>query len=30
MRTYTYISEGEFGLVDKPKPVIMHERDAIK
>lgn len=29
MRTYTYISEGEFGLVDKPKPVIMHERDAI-
>lgn len=29
MRTYTYISEGEFGLVDKPKPVIIHERDAI-
>lgn len=29
MRTYTYISEGVFGLVDKPKPVIMHERDAI-
>ena len=29
MRTYTYISEGEFGLVGKPKPVIMHERDAI-
>lgn len=29
MRTYTYISEGKFELVDKPKPVIMHERDAI-
>ena len=29
MRTYTYISEGKFEFVDKPKPVIMHERDAI-
>ena len=29
MRTYTYISEGKFEFVDKPKPAIMHERDAI-
>ena len=29
MQTYTYISQGEFGFVEKPKPVLMHERDAI-
>ena len=29
MLTYTYISKGKFGLVEKPKPRIQHERDAI-
>ena len=29
MLTYTYIREGKFGLVEKPKPQIQHERDAI-
>ena len=29
MLTYTYVSKGTFGLVDKPKPTIQHERDAI-
>ena len=29
MQTYTYISKGKFGLLDKPKPTIQHERDAI-
>ena len=29
MLTYTYISEGKFGFVEKPKPEIQHERDAI-
>ena len=29
MLTYTYISKGNFGLVEKPKPIIQHERDAI-
>lgn len=29
MQTYTYISEGKFELVEKEKPVIVHERDAI-
>ena len=29
MLTYTYIREGKFGLVEKPKPIIQHERDAI-
>ena len=29
MLTYTYLSKGTFGLVEKPKPVILHERDAI-
>ena len=29
MLTYTYIEKGKFGLVEKPKPVIQHERDAI-
>ena len=26
MLTYTYISKGKFGLVEKPKPTIRHER----
>ena len=29
MLTYTYISKGKFGLVEKPKPRVLHERDAI-
>ena len=29
MQTYTYVSKGKFELREKPKPVIMHERDAI-
>jgi len=29
MLTYTYISKGNFGLIEKPKPTIHHERDAI-
>ena len=29
MLTYTYISKGKFGLVEKPKPMIQHESDAI-
>ena len=29
MLTYTYISKGIFGLVEKPKPTIQQERDAI-
>ena len=29
MLTYTYISKGKFGLVEKTKPTIQHERDAI-
>ena len=29
MLAYTYISKGKFGLVEKPKPTIQHERDAI-
>lgn len=29
MQTYTYISEEKFELVEKEKPVIVHERDAI-
>lgn len=29
MLAYTYISKGEFGLTEKPKPQILHERDAI-
>ena len=29
MQAYTYISKGRFELVEKPKPVLMHERDAI-
>lgn len=29
MQAYTYVAEGEFALTDKPKPVLLHERDAI-
>jgi len=29
MLTYTYVSEGTFALMEKPKPVLQHERDAI-
>ena len=29
MLTYTYIQKGKFGLVEKPKPTIQNERDAI-
>ena len=29
MLAYTYISKGKFGLVEKAKPKIQHERDAI-
>ena len=29
MLTYTYISKGKFGLMEKPKSTIQHERDAI-
>lgn len=29
MKAYTYISEGNFELREKEKPVIMHERDPL-
>lgn len=29
MLTYTYVSEGNFQLIEKEKPVLLHERDAI-
>ena len=29
MLTYTYVSKGNFKLMEKPKPVLLHERDAI-
>ena len=29
MQTYTYVSKGRFELMEKPKPVLMHERDAV-
>lgn len=29
MLAYTYISNGKFGLIEKPNPEILHERDAI-
>lgn len=29
MQAYTYVSKGKFELREKPKPVIIHERDAI-
>ena len=29
MQTYTYVSEGQFELVEKPRPVLLHPRDAV-
>lgn len=29
MQTYTYVSKGKFELMEKPKPVLIDERDAI-
>ena len=29
MQAYTYVAEGKFALTEKPKPVLLHERDAI-
>lgn len=29
MLTYTYIEKGRFELMEKQKPVLLHERDAI-
>ena len=29
MQTYTYVSEGQFELVEKPRPTLLHVRDAI-
>ena len=29
MQTYTYVSKGIFKLMEKPKPVLVHEKDAI-
>ena len=29
MLSYTYLSPGKFGLIQKPKPVLRHDRDAI-
>jgi threonine dehydrogenase and related Zn-dependent dehydrogenases len=29
MLTYTYVSKGTFAMMEKPKPVLQHERDAI-
>lgn len=29
MQAYTYVEKGEFALLEKPKPVLLHERDAI-
>ena len=29
MKAYTYVSEGKFELMEKQKPVLMHERNAI-
>ncbi len=29
MLTYTYVSKGIFSLMEKPKPTIQHERDAV-
>ena len=28
MQTYTYVSKGKFELMEKPKPVLIDERDA--
>ena len=29
MLTYTYLEKGKFELMEKPKPILLHERDAI-
>lgn len=29
MLTYTYLEKGKFALIEKPKPVLLHERDAV-
>ena len=29
MQAYTYVEKGKFALLEKPKPVLLHERDAI-
>ena len=29
MQAYTYVSKGKFELREKPKPTLLHERDAI-
>ena len=29
MLAYTYLEKGKFELIEKPKPVLLHERDAI-
>ena len=29
MLTYTYLEKGKFELMEKPKPVLLHERDVI-
>ena len=29
MLTYTYLEKGKFALIEKPKPILLHERDAI-
>ena len=29
MLAYTYVDKGRFELLDKPKPVLLNDRDAI-
>ena len=29
MLTYTYVTQGKFDYQEKPKPTLLHERDAI-
>lgn len=29
MLAYTYLEKGKFELIEKPKPILLHERDAI-
>ena len=29
MQAYTYVEKRKFALLEKPKPVLLHERDAI-
>ena len=28
MQAYTYVEKGKFALLEKPKPVLLHDRDA--